>query len=98
MDSGEVIEYNNEHDLIKRPIQKLNLASTAKSEWKAEDICSRSKKIIENLVLPGITCRHLMPPVSLKSERLRDLEKPNVYPFSTLPIEEVERGLIMKSF
>jgi hypothetical protein len=39
-----------------------------------------------------------MPPVPAKSERLRDLERVGVYPFATLPIDEVERGLIMKAF
>lgn len=39
-----------------------------------------------------------MPAVPLKSERVRDAERANVYPFATLPVEEVERGLIMKAF
>ena len=67
-------------------------------EERAEEICATTKQALENLVLPGISGRHLMPPVPAKSERLRDLERVGVYPFATLPIDEVERGLIMKSF
>ena len=39
-----------------------------------------------------------MPPVALKSQRLRDQERASVYPFATLSVEEVERGLVMKAF
>jgi hypothetical protein len=39
-----------------------------------------------------------MPSVPSKSERLRDMERAGLYPFATLPIDEVERGLIMKAF
>ena len=79
-------------------MQKLQKISPVTSESKADDICSRLKHTLENLVLPGISSRHLMPQVPLKSERLRDLERPGIYPFGTLPIEEMERGLIMKAF
>jgi hypothetical protein len=67
-------------------------------EARAEEVCDRARAVLQNLVLPGISQRHLMPPVSLKSERIRDMESANVYPFATLPVEEVERGLIMKAF
>jgi hypothetical protein len=70
----------------------------ASDEKRAEEVVDRGKRILENLVLPGIYQRNLMPPVSLKSERVRDAERANVYPFATLPVEEVERGLIFKAF
>lgn len=38
-----------------------------------------------------------MPSVSEKSERTRNFEKTWIYPFSTLPIEELERGLIFET-
>lgn len=63
----------------------------------AESACLRERNALENLVLPGIN-RHLMPPVPTKSQRLRDAEKPQLYPFCTLPIEDVERSLILKAF
>ena len=64
----------------------------------AEDVCARTKNAIDNLVLPGVSQRHLMPPVSSKSQRLRDLERATVYPFATLPLDDFERGMIMKAF
>lgn len=39
-----------------------------------------------------------MPEYPTKSKRLRDFEKPSMYPFSTLPIDDVERGLVLKQF
>ena len=66
-------------------------------EEKAEDVCLREKRIFENLVLPGLN-RHLMPQVPSKSERIREAEKPALYPFSTLPIEDAERALILRTF
>jgi hypothetical protein len=41
--------------------------------------------------LPGKD-RYLMPDVPSKSIRLRDAEKPSVYPFSTLPVDDAERA------
>ena len=96
--NGEVNEYNYESDVIKRPLQKLNRVTPPADEERAEDVCFKTKQALENLVLPGVSQRHLMPPVPAKSERLRDLERVGVYPFATLPIDEVERGLIMKAF
>lgn len=93
-----MIEYNCEADSAKRAIQKLQRVTAIPDETRAEDICARSKHAVENLVLPGISQRHLMPQVPLKSQRLRDMEKPALYPFATLPVDEVERGLVMKAF
>jgi len=83
---------------LKKSLQKLNRVSSSADENRAESICDRTKSLIDNLVLPGISSRHLMPPVPSKSERLRDMERAGLYPFATLPIDEVERGLIMKAF
>ena len=38
-----------------------------------------------------------MPPVPEKSERLRNAERPEIYPFCSLPIEDVERGLKLQA-
>lgn len=96
--TGDIVEYNFESDQTKRPLQKLPRVSDIKDETRAEEICARSKQIIDNLVLPGVSNRHLMPPVALKSQRLRDQERASLYPFATLSVEEVERGLVMKAF
>ncbi len=96
--NGDVIEYNNELDDAKKALQKLNKITSITDEIRAEDICARTKKALDNLVLPGISQRHLMPPVPAKSQRLRDQERAAVYPFATLPIDDLERGLIMKAF
>jgi len=39
-----------------------------------------------------------MPNIPTKSERLRDLERPQIYPFQTLPIDDLERSLVLKQF
>lgn len=39
-----------------------------------------------------------MPDVPQKSERLRNLENPQFYPFSTLPIEDAERMMQLREF
>lgn len=93
---GEV-EYHEESDKAKLPMFKLPKYVSYSEEEKAEDICLREKHVLENLVLPGLG-RHLMPQVPSKSERLREAEKPALYPFSTLPIEDAERALILRTF
>ncbi len=70
--TGDILEYNYACDQAKRPLQKLPQVIEAEHEAKAEEVCARSKLIIENLVLPGVSQRHLMPPVPLKSQRIRD--------------------------
>ena len=60
-------------------------------------MCVREKNALDNLVLPGVN-RHMMPAVASKSKRLRDAERPGVYPFSTMPVEDTERALILKAF
>jgi hypothetical protein len=57
----------------------------------------REKNIFRNLVIPGAN-RNLMPEHPTKPQILRDLERPSIYPFATLPIEDVERGLVLKQF
>lgn len=52
--------------------------------------------ILQNIKLPGIQ-RTLMPPVPEKSKRLWDFEKTRIYPFATLPIDELERGLVFEA-
>ena len=39
-----------------------------------------------------------MPTPPEKSELLRLKERTEIYPFSTLPVEEMERGQILKAF
>jgi len=59
-------------------------------------IASREKEAGRHIVLPGVN-RHMMPPYAQKSKRLRDFENPQFYPFSTLPIEDAERTMHLKS-
>jgi len=54
------VEYHEESDKAKLPIFKLPKQVSYNEEEKAEDICLREKKLLENLVLPGLN-RHLMP-------------------------------------
>jgi hypothetical protein len=65
--NGDVIEYNYESDVIKRPLQKLQRVTTIGDEERAEEVCNKTKHALDNLVLPGISQRHLMPPVPAKS-------------------------------
>lgn len=60
-------------------------------------IAEREQKAAKNLLLPGVN-RHMMPKVPSKSQRIRDTEKPQFYPFSTLPIEDAERTMQLKHF
>jgi len=48
--------------------------------------------------MPGGTDRNDMPSIPEKSERIRRQERPQIYPFSTIPVEELERGMILKQF
>lgn len=60
-------------------------------------IAEREKEAARHLVLPGCD-RCLMPAVPAKSQRLRDFENPQFYPFSTLPIEDAERTMQLRAF
>lgn len=42
--------------------------------------------------------RNDMPNVPEKSQRLRDFENPQAYPFCTLAVEEFERGIQATEF
>ena len=75
-------------------------------ERKAKDACfpnttteiSELEHIItQSLVVPGIR-RFLMPAIPSKSFSLRDAERPVIYPFSSLPFDELERNLILTEF
>jgi hypothetical protein len=70
---------------------------TMKEEEKGQDIYLREKNIIKNLLIPGKN-RYLMPDIPSKSSRLREAEKPAIYPFSTLPVDDSERAQIMRAF
>ena len=59
-------------------------------------IGEREKRAASNLVVPGRN-RHMMPPISAKSKRLRGFENPQFYPFSTLPIEDAERTMQLRA-
>ena len=76
---------------------KLPKEVTDEEEEKASDIYVREKQIYKNLLVPGAD-RNMMPSVPTKSIRMRDMEKPQMYPFCTLPVEDVERGLVLKQF
>lgn len=54
-------------------------------------------KFVNNLRVPG-TKRFLMPQIPQKSEALRNAERYEIYPFSTLPYPELERGLLITKF
>ena len=53
-------------------------------------------EILKHYKIPGIWWTG-MPSVPEKSEWMRNYEKTWIYPFSTLPIEELERGLIFET-
>ena len=76
---------------------KLPKEVTSSEEEKALDIYLREKNAYMNLVIPGAN-RHLMPRVPSKSQRLRNAENPGIYPFSTLPVDDAERAMILRSF
>ena len=76
---------------------KLPKEVSDNEEEKAFQVYQREIQIVQNLVIPGAH-RHLMPSIPTKSKRLREFEKPQMYPFCTLPIEDVERGLVQKQF
>ena len=56
----------------------------------------RAKTAASNLVVPGKD-RHMMPPCSAKSSRVRGFENPQFYPFSTLPVEDAERTMQLRA-
>lgn len=61
-----------------------------------DNIASIESSILSYLKTPGID-RTGMPSVSEKSRLRREAETPELYPFSTIPIEELERALMLKS-
>jgi len=72
-------------------------ASYFKKECKESDLnAGYESEILKHLKIPGVQ-RTGMPQVPEKSEWLRNFEKTRIYPFSTLPIEELERGLLFEA-
>ena len=61
-----------------------------------DNITSIESNILNNLRTPGID-RTNMPSVSEKSRLRGEAEIPELYPFSTIPIEELERALMLKT-
>lgn len=59
-----------------------------------EHVSEKEIRILENLLVPGFK-RHLMPAVPEKTQEIRRAEKAEIYPFSTMAIEELERGLML---
>ena len=85
------------YDTSSRPIQTLPAGILEDCRDHAIKIAEREKEAARNLVLPGCG-RHMMPEVPTKSQRLRDHENPQFYPFSTLPIEDAERTMQLRAF
>ena len=91
------LEYTEEQDKVRKILYKLPKEVTTQEEEMAQDIYFRERNIFKNLLIPGKD-RYMMPTVPSKSERLRNSEKPGLYPFCTLPVDDVERALIMRTF
>ena len=85
------------YDSSSRPIQTLPVGILEDCKDHALKISEREKEAARNLVLPGCD-RHLMPEVPTKSQRLRDYENVQFYPFSTLPVEDAERTMQLRAF
>lgn len=85
------------YDTSSVPLQTLPAGIVDEYKDMAKLISKREKVASRGLVLPGID-RHLMPNVPSKSQRLRNLENPQFYPFSTLPIEDAERMMQLREF
>lgn len=85
------------YDSSSRPIQTLPAGILEDCRDHAKKISDREKEASRNLVLPGCG-RHMMPEVPTKSQRLRDYENPQFYPFSTLPVEDAERTMQLRAF
>jgi hypothetical protein len=80
------------YDTSSIPLQTLPVGCLDGYKDHAVRIADREKEAARHLQVPGCD-RHMMPAVPQKSERLRNLENPQFYPFSTLPIEDAERML-----
>ena len=61
-----------------------------------ENISNFEKSIFDYLRTPGVG-RCEMPSVSEKSQLRRNAEIPEMYPFSTVPVEELERAMLLKA-
>jgi hypothetical protein len=59
--------------------------ATTQAKSNAINVAFREQEAYNNLKLPGFN-RNLMPAVPTKSQRLREAEMPQFYPFSTMPI------------
>lgn len=84
------------YDTSTVPMQTLPIGIADEYKDLAEIASEREKEASRNFVLPGCD-RHMMPDVPQKSQRLRDFENPQSYPFSTLPIEDAERMLQLRA-
>jgi hypothetical protein len=78
----------DDQDEVAKKLQNSLFPETSKQ------IRHEAMKIINQLVVPGIR-RHLMPEIPEKSESLRGSERTEIYPFSSLPIPELERALML---
>ena len=63
-----------------------------KTFLSGESISALEEEMVRNFLIPGAG-RTYMPTVPEKSARLRNAERPEIYPFCSLPIEDMERGL-----
>jgi hypothetical protein len=52
--------------------------------------------ILDNYLMPGVN-RNDMPTVPAKSKAMRGAETTEIHPFSSLTVEEMERGLVLKA-
>lgn len=61
-----------------------------------DNLSTFEKSIFSYLRTPGIE-RCEMPSVSEKSKLKREAESPEIYPFATVPVEELERAMMLKA-
>jgi hypothetical protein len=61
-----------------------------------DNIAAFERAVLEVLKSPGVE-RYEMPNVPEKSQLRRDAEMPEMYPFATIPVEELERALMLKA-
>ena len=63
---------------------------------KSVNVGEKELDILNNLILPGKN-RHMMPETAAKSEALREAQKTEMYPFSSLSISQFERQLMLQT-
>lgn len=89
--SGGKPKVLNEADGVERIAKGVCFPNTT------TEIGTLQHEVTKELVVPGIR-RFQMPAIPGKSLSLREAERPVIYPFSSLPFEELERNLVLTEF